>query len=390
MKTRILFFVVLTTIFFSCTQSRYATVGAYESDDAYYTAGDTYISDFALVDDEAQMATASDSATTSYSSDDYYDPNYLAPAVYSPNSSANNCNTSAWNGGYNSCNSYCGSGFGNYQYGSYWNSSPYMMPGIGWNPYSGYYSSFNLGYNPFYNPYYNPYLGYNPYNSWYTPYYSPYYYSGWAYNPWYSPYNYNNSNPNDGASGSLTIHGPRNPISTISATNSSYTGGLFYNGTKRDLHTFANDAQSTSKPDTSVPASIERPENTKPTQPTFERPSYKPTERPTYRPSKPANDRNVIKPGLTKPRETAPARDRNHTAPAKPSQKQSTTPRNTSPAREHKPAYNTEPSQRTRTESPARETTRSSPNVESSPSRGSGSNSSPSKSGGSSSSPRRK
>ncbi|MFM9006840.1 MAG: hypothetical protein ACKOSR_15280 [Flavobacteriales bacterium] len=137
MKTRILFLSVLTATFFSCTQSRYATVGAYESDDAYYTSSDTYIADFALVDDEAQMAISSDSASGVSTSDDYYDPNYSAPPVYSPNSSSNNWDTSPWNSGYNSCGNYCCSGFGNYQYGSYWNS-PSMMPGIGWNPYTGY------------------------------------------------------------------------------------------------------------------------------------------------------------------------------------------------------------------------------------------------------------
>ena len=372
MKTRILFLLVLTATLFSCTQSRYATVGAYESDDAYYTASDTYIADFALVDDEAQMASPSDSTSALSSSDDYYDPNYLAPPVYSPNSSSDNWDASPWNGGYNSCGNYCGSGFGNYQYGSYWNS-PYMMPGIGWNPYTGYYSSFNIGYNPFYNPY----MGYNPYSSWYTPYYSPNYYSGWAYNPWYSPYNYNSGN-NDGNSGTSLIYGPRNPISTISATNSSYTGGLFYNGTKRDLHTFVNEAQTTGKPST-----ITQTHGVKPTNASDSRPTYKPTAGPTFTPSKPRTDRGTARPGLSKPRESAPTRDRNLSNPVNPRNDRSTTPRTNSPSHERKPATRTEPTYRPRTETPSNDSPRATPRTESTPSRGSGSNSTPSRSGGS-------
>jgi hypothetical protein len=389
MKKRLLILMVLTAALSSCTRSRYATVGAYESDDAYYTSSDNYIADFALVDDEVQMTQTSDSAASS--SDDYYDPNYSAPPVYSPNSTANTWSADPWNSGYNSCGSSFGSGFGNYNYGSHWNCSPYFMPTIGWNPYSGYYSNYTFIYNsnPFGNPYvYSPY-GYNPYNAWYTPYYTPGYYSGWAYNPWYSPYNYSNTGVIDNTAGNGTVHGPRNPISTLSATNSSYSSGLFYNGTKRNLHTYVTEIESRPKPTQPEGAISERPSSAKPMTPTVVRPAGKPaTQRPTYTPSKPHNQREISKPGLTKPREASPNRDRNTSKPATGRNQSSPS---TSPSRERKPATKTEPSSRPRTESPVRDTPRSSPRVESSPSRSSNTPSSPSRSsGGSTNSPRRK
>jgi hypothetical protein len=386
MKTQLLLLMVLVSSLYSCTRSRYATTGAYESDDAYYSASDTYIADFALVDDEAQMAQPSDSASTSSSTDDYYDPTYSAPPVYSPNSSANTWNADPWNSGYNSCDNSFGSGFGNYNYGSHWNCSPYMMPSIGWNPYSGYYGNYTFIYGS--NPYWNPY-GYNPYNSWYTPYYSPGYYSGWAYNPWYSPYNYSNTGGTDNSAGGGIVYGPRNPISTISATNSSYSSGLFYNGTKRDLHVYVNEIESTQKPVQVSGATLERPASIKPANSISVRPSTQPyTQRPTYTPSKPNRDREVVKPGLSKPREVTPQRDR---SPSKPQTGRGNVVPTDTPSRERKPAQQSEPTTRPRSESPVRDTPRTSPRPDSSPSRSSTPTTSPSRSGGgSSNSPRRK
>ena len=347
MKTQLLLLMVLVSSLYSCTRSRYATTGAYESDDAYYSTSDTYIADFALVDDEAQMAQPSDSASTSSSTDDYYDPTYSAPPVYSPNSSANTWNADPWNSGYNSCDNSFGS-----------------------------------------NPYWNPY-GYNPYNSWYTPYYSPGYYSGWAYNPWYSPYNYSNTGGTDNSAGGGIVYGPRNPISTISATNSSYSSGLFYNGTKRDLHVYVNEIESTQKPVQVSGATLDRPASIKPVNSNSVRPSAQPyTQRPTYTPSKPNRDREVVKPGLTKPREVTPQRDR---SPSKPQTGRGNVVPTDTPSRERKPAQQSEPTTRPRSESPVRDTPRTSPRPDSSPSRSSTPTTSPSRSGGgSSNSPRRK
>jgi len=392
MKTRLLFLMMLIASLYSCTRSRYATTGAYESDDAYYTSSDTYIADFALVDNEAQMTQPGDSASTSSSTDDYYDPNYSAPPVYIPHSTANTWNADPWNSGYNTCGNGFNSGFGNYNYGSHWNCSPYMMPSIGWNPYSGYYSNFTFMYgtSPYWNPYgYSPY-GYNPYSSWYTPYYSPGYYSGWAYNPWYSPYNYNSNNTGaiDNTSGGGIVYGPRNPISTISATNSSYSSGLFYNGTKRDLHSYVNAIETNPKPVQTEGAFIERPSSSKPGQADEARPISKPlTQRPAYSPSVPNRDREIVKPGLTKPREVAPQRDR---SPSKPQVGRDQSQPTSVPSRERKPALQSEPTSRPRSESPIRDTPRTSPRTESTPSRNTTPASSPSRNGGSTSSPRRK
>lgn len=391
MKTRLLLLIALAASLYSCTRSRYATVGAYESDDAYYTSSDTYIADFALVDDEAQMAQPADSASAS--SDDYYDPNYSAPPVYTPNSTANSWNADPWNSGYNSCGNSFGSGFGSYNYGSHWNCSPYLMPTIGWNPYTGYYSNLSFVYssNPYWSPYgYSPY-GYNPYGSWYTPYYSPYYYSGWAYNPWYSPYNYSNTGSIDNTpGGGGIIYGPRNPISTMSATNSSYSSGLFYNGTKRDLHTYVNEIESVQNPVQASASSLERP--TVMPGNTLVRPSEKPsTQRPSYTPAKPAGERTPIKPGLAKPREAAPQRDRIQSKPAKPQTGRGNSTPSGPSTRDRKPALQTEPTSRPRTDSPTRDTPRNTPRTESSPSRNSTPSSTPSRSGGGSTpSPRRK
>lgn len=385
MKTPLFFAMMLTAAFVSCTKSRYATVGAYENDEAYYTADENFISDFALVDDEAQMA-AKDSSSSTSSSDDYYDPNYAAPQVYSPNSYASNYSPNPWNGGYNACSNFNGCGYGGYSYGSYWNCSPYFMPSVGWNPYTGYYSSFNMGYNSFYNPYYNSYASFYPYNSWYTPYYSPFYYSGWAYNPYYSPYNYYSSNNNDNSTGGI-IHGARNPLATMSGVNSSYSTGLFYNGSKRNAHTFVSSLQ-TSAP--SNPAQVSRvPQSSleKPAVNQNNRPTYKPSaQRPLYTLSTPARNRDSGKPGLTKPREVSPARENNRTIPSYPRSGKEYSPHRQTPVRESNPSAPSAPSSRPRLDAP-----RTTPRVESSPTRSSGSSPAPMRSsGGSTNSPRRK
>ena len=399
MKTQLLLLMVLVSSLYSCTRSRYATVGAYESDDAYYTAGDTYIADFALVDDEAQMATSTDSASTTSSTDDYYDPNYSSPSAYSSNSYSNNWSPDPWNSGYNSCGNSFGSGFSNYNYGNYWNNSTYVIPSIGWSPYSGYYTNFTFvyGYNPFYNPYCSSSFGYNPYGSWYMPYYSPSYYSGWAYNPWNSPFNYYNAGVNDSGSGGGIVHGPRNPISAISATSSSYSTGLFYSGTKRKAHSYVSEVETTGKPTQPITRPIERPSSTKPTSTTTVRPSDRPskgrpdlapsTTRPSYAPSKPNRDRPAVKPG----RETNPKPDRFNPTPPKRDAGKGTMPRTDSPGRDYKPSVQPEPTTRPRSETPTRETTRTAPRTESTPSRSSSSPSTPARtSGGSTNSPRRK
>ena len=366
MKTKLMLLLAIAASLFSCTRSRYATFGAYESDDVYYSSSETYIADFALVDDEAYYNPSIDSSSTHDSSDDYYDPNYTAPPVYTPNSTVNNWQPDPWNGGcYN--NGYSmNSGFSSYNYGSYWNQNPSPMMGISWTPYGGYMANYSVGFSP----YYTPSWGYNPYNSWYTPYYSPYYYSGWAYSPAYNNNQFYGSGMNDLPSVGATVHGPRNPISAISGTSSAYSSGLFYNGSKRDLHTYVNELETAPKPAIAASPSTQRPSG-----------SLTNSNRPSH-----AN--GVAKPG----------RDGNTGRPtaAQPSSLPNTVNSNNNPPREARPiienervnaGWETRPTPQT--DSPNRETPRTMPRAE--PSRNSGSSPAPSRSGGGSTgSPRRK
>jgi hypothetical protein len=248
MKKSLLLFSTICIAFISCKQNQYATSGGkYETDEVYYQPSDTYISDFALVDDEERMGTSSDyvdpssvDQKTTQPEEDYYSGD-TATTINSGtiNNYYGNTYQSPWN------NSGCGNygGFGNYQYGSLWNS-PGPRYSIGWSPYSGWYSSFNFGYSWGYNPWYSPY--YNNFYSWYTPYYNPWYYNQWGYNTWYSPYNYYNpyygynnpyyngyynggfwSNNDDQAN---VVFGHRNPIATGSEVNSTYGDDVFYSG----------------------------------------------------------------------------------------------------------------------------------------------------------------
>jgi len=379
MNIRYLLLASLVLTFASCTQSKYATRGAYESDDAYVSDDDTYIADFALVDDEAQLAGADTAASTS---DDYYDPNYTAPQVYTPNgyNSYDSYNANPWG-----CNSGFGSGYGSYNYGSYWNPfSP--MVGIGWSPYSGYYTQFGMGFG--YTPYCSNF--YSPYNSWYTPYYSPYYYNSPAYSPWNSPYNYNNYGwgayyGDTADQPSTTVYGPRNPIATLGSNNSSYTGNVFYSGIKKDdLHSYVNSLNDGSKENVVI-----QPGATTPSAPSVSKqPSttYKPTviRQPSrgYAPSTPSRTQErYAKPGF----HTPPARTNPTTQP-----KGTGTPKQPATGRKSPSSSSTidreEPSERPRYEAP-RSTGR-----DSSPSRSSSPSPSPSRSGngGSTNSPRRK
>jgi hypothetical protein len=379
MNVRYLLLASLVLTFASCTQSKYATRGAYESDDAYVSDDDTYIADFALVDDEAQLAGADTAASTS---DDYYDPNYTAPQVYTPNgyNSYDSYNANPWG-----CNSGFGSGYGSYNYGSYWN--PYSpMVGIGWSPYSGYYTQFGMGFG--YNPYCSNF--YSPYNSWYSPYYSPYYYNSPAYSPWNSPYNYNNYGwggyyGDTADQPSTTVYGPRNPIATLGSNNSSYTGNVFYSGIKKDdLHSYVNSLNDGSKEN-----GVIQPGATTPSAPSVSKqPSttYKPTviRQPSrgYTPSTPSRTQErYAKPGFHAP----PARTSPTTQP-----KGTGTPKQPATGRKSPSSSSTidreEPTERPRYEAP-RSTGR-----ESSPSRSSSPSPSPSRSGngGSTNSPRRK
>jgi hypothetical protein len=175
---------------------------------------------------------------------------------------------------------------------------------------------------------------------------------------------------NDLPSVGATVHGPRNPISAISGTSSSYSSGLFYNGSKRDLHTYVNELEKAPKPAIAASPSTASPSVT-----------YTNSSRPSHGNSvaKPGRDGNTARPSTMQP-----------------SSRPNTGNSNSKPASDTRPIMENErvnAGRETRptpqTDAPARETPRTMPRAE--PSRSSGSSPAPSRSGGGSTgSPRRK
>ncbi len=317
MKNSLLFIVLISIALFSCKPNKYATSGGkYESDDAYYQPNDKYISDFALVDDEARMDNSTSSqqpevdSNTNTNQDDYYSGNSDTSSDITTGNTYNyygNVNQSPWNyGGYG-----CNNGFGNYGYGSFSNW-PQSSVCLGWSPWSGWNTSFNFGYNWGYSPYYG---GWN--NGWYSPYYGMGCFNQWGYNTWYSPYNFNNpyfgfNNPyyggyyngsfwGDGDAYANTIHGHHNPLATTTAVNSTYGNDVFYSG-RNDKPMFANDpsvSSISSRPSKQEPTIIEST-NISPTA-TSEKlpPAVQPTAgatKPSYA-SAPSNNIVSLNPG---------------------------------------------------------------------------------------------
>ena len=253
MKNSLPYLALIAISLGSCISGKYATNGSsYESDDVYYQSGDQYISDFGYADTYADTHTygpsdsgdekeTQQSQSQAPSDDDYYSGD-TGQNTYG-NGTTNNYygnvyqNQSPW---YNTYGGY-GSGYSSYAYGSYWNNYGPNY-GLGWNPYSGWYMSFNYGYGNYYNMC-SPYC-YNSWNSWGYGYpyygYSPYYgYGGYGYgynSPFYGSYPYYNNGlynggyygSNDGSGSAGVIYGPRHPISVGSSVNSAYSGSVFY------------------------------------------------------------------------------------------------------------------------------------------------------------------
>lgn len=244
-KLNIILIALVVLLFASCTSNRYATTGPYESDEVYYTADETYISDFALVDDigsDVPQSNGSTNDSNTENTDDYY-------STQSENENVtNNYYGNVYQSPWMNSPGYWNSGFGCYNYGSYWNNwGPTIQ--LGWNPWSGWYTGFSYnwgwggGWNgpnwnngwwnsPFYDPWgwnngwcgYNAW-GWNPY--WNSPYnfYSPGFNNGWAWNNngWFNDVNENGF-----------VFGRRNPIAVSSSVNSTYTDNVFYDGTKEE------------------------------------------------------------------------------------------------------------------------------------------------------------
>jgi hypothetical protein len=246
MKNTLLPFALVAALLASCTQERYATKGkSYENDEVYIQPGDTYISDFALVDNEPDANNNQAQYPDSMQSeDDYYSGNTINNGSledqFNGNGVTNNYYGNVYQNNYgNGINNPYGYGFGNNGFG---NNAMLI-----WNPYSGWRLRYNWGFG------YNCFGGFGGYGcgyGWNTPWYDPWYGSGWCSNNWYngygfydpwgwnSPYygynnwygnNYfygnNNWNNNDNNNGGGIVYGPRPSISVGSSVNSSYDGG---------------------------------------------------------------------------------------------------------------------------------------------------------------------
>ena len=208
---------ISTLLLFSCStqQKRF-----YEFDELYTSADETYISDYVP---SANTSTKEASNQENDEEDDYV-------------SNANrNQNPTPW-----TQNGWGNSGYGSYNYGAYnqFNCGTSLL----WMPYWAYSP------NGFYNSpyaYYGYGMGYGVYgSSFYNPYYSPYfsYYGGAASGNWD-----NHQAP--------VVYGSRQPISSNSGVNSSYSGGRFYLGqTRQALLQKPKPVMTTSKPDEKIPS----------------------------------------------------------------------------------------------------------------------------------------
>ena len=232
-----LFYFAFAASLMSCATQRMATTGTVEHDEVYYRPGDTYITELNL----------SNNVLPGQSSEDEY---ITEEAIQNQNNTQLPSPSSRWLSpwmnqfalGYGMYGGY--SPFGYSPYGSGWNNYGYG----GYQPFSNYgygYSPFGMnGYSPTYGSMWNSGYGYPSnwgYGSGWNGYYPSYGY-GSGDNPYYGGYsNYwgGSGNPSMNDSPTGTLFGPRNPLSTISANNSSYSSDVFYSGDKRDAQEFA-------------------------------------------------------------------------------------------------------------------------------------------------------
>lgn len=365
-------FLIVTLVamsFASCTSTRYATTGPYESDEVYYTSDETFISDFALVDDEVATGESQVQDNSGENSDDYYtgSDSGLNNTGGITNNYYGNVYQSPWMG----TPGYWNSGFGGYCYGTQWNNwGPTLQ--LGWSPWSGWYTTFNYnwGWNCGWNrPYWN-------YGWWNSPYYDPwgwngwYGYQPWGWNPyWNSPFNYyypgyynpglawNNGGWFNDSGNNGFVYGPRNPIAVSNSVNSTYTDDVFYNGTKEEGQltntiqsgdTFkpvnpsvgnipqAQTGISTVKPQTTNVADGMKPQ----TEPTIQNGIISVIDKPVISntsPFKPSNNSKPNNAGNVKPGPTYTI-DRPSVTDAKPSSKPNAGVINSEPVRTNKPS----------------------------------------------------
>ncbi len=269
----------------------------YEFDELYTGKEDTYITDYV----PSQNTSSNQQTTEETATEDDYVSNanrYEKPSPWSQNGWGN-------------------SGYGGYNYGAYnqfnCGASIMWMPYWAYSP-AGFYTSpyayygYGMGYG---NPYYNPY-----------------------YNPYFIP---NNSSSlggyNDNSSGQV-IYGARHPIASNSGINSSYTGGRFYLGQRRqDVLHKPDPIMTTSKPNEKIPSGKIQ-ENIARAYKTADRSNYRGSEKPK---NQNTNNRNQESSNSVRPqRDTPKAGDR-------PQQQSRSYERPQAPVRQSAPTRSTSP-----------------------------------------------
>lgn len=227
----------------ACSSSQYATDGrSYENDDVYYQKGESFISDFAIVDDPdvaPDPAPAESAPATAPADDEYYEEATAQDNTSTDQGVTHNYYGSVYNyGGFN--NGFAPNYYAGFNNGWY---NPWQ-PGLNlvWDPYRGWHVSYlnNFGWGNYWN---------DPWG-WNSPCYDPWFYNSWCWNSWNSPYGFYNpygwNSPycyngnywfngygngyyyeyfNNGFGNSNVVFGQRPSLTVANAINSSYSNG---------------------------------------------------------------------------------------------------------------------------------------------------------------------
>ncbi len=235
----------LVALLAACSSSQYATDGrSYENDDVYYQPGESFISDFAIVDDpDVTPDPAPPAVDPAQVDDEYYEEAPMAENApldqgVTHNYYGNVFNYGGFNSGFNT--GFPPNYFAGFNNGWY---NPWQ-PGINlvWDPYRGWNVAYN--YNFGWGNYWNDPWGWN------SPCFDPWFYNSWCWNSWnspfgfYNPYGWNspycfNGNYwyngfgngyyfdgfNNGFGNANVVFGQRPSLTVGNAINSSYSNG---------------------------------------------------------------------------------------------------------------------------------------------------------------------
>jgi hypothetical protein len=168
----------------ACGSTQYATNGkSYENDDVYYQPDESFISDFAIVDDPEAVSldapTSPPSNNSSVPDDEYYQDN-SSPQLVNEYEERYNYYGIVYNNGYLS------PGYSGYYagYNNGWYNPWRPSMNVIWDPYRGWHVHYGRNYG--WGNYWNDPWGWN------SPCYDPWSYNSWSWNSWNSPYGYYN------------------------------------------------------------------------------------------------------------------------------------------------------------------------------------------------------